>query len=379
MNLSEEIYGSIFTFIPLKISANIFSSIPELSKSILVYYPFLIKKPDFFYNFSISDIKLLLRNQNIDRDILLMHVSKRGLILTVKILINDKKVNPKANNNYAITRASEYGHLSVVKLLLKVPNINPTEALKKAFQNKHFKITKILFTHPKILNNVQTLVLAAKSGNIKAVKFLITKNINTDIKIKALIGACEYGHTTIVSILCKLVIPNSKITIILLYKAIYYKYYNIVMLLLKITNLKADTKAIFIAATKGHILIMKILLESNKNNQYDNAIYEASKRNHPECLKLLLNECNILTISNIKRSLFYASTNGSNKIVSILLPLVDLNSKQYSFMCGVENGHTSVVKTILKEPKIDINDQDNRALRCAKTKGYSDIINILTS
>lgn len=380
MSLPEEVYGSVFQFLPIENSELIFSSVPELSKSILIHYPFLFKKPDSFYCFNDLNIRLLLRNCNIDRNVLLMHTAKRGLIWAVRVLISDKKVDPCTNNNYAITRASEYGHYDVVKLLLKVPNINPILSLEKAFQNKHFEITKILFTHPKILDNTQSLVLAAKSGNVDAVKFLLTKKVNVDIKIRAFIGSCEYGHHEIASILYFTILEiGTEIKTIAIHKAIYNKHYQVVMFLLNV-NIEVDKKSIIIAASRGYTKIMELLI-SNGNKNYGDAIYESTKRGYYKMTKLLLIES--ILDSNLEKdiikSLYRASEKGYYKIVSLFLPLVDLNSKHHSLICGVENGHYEVVKIILKEPEIDINYQDGRALRRAISKDYTDIINILTS
>ena len=48
------------------------------------------------------------------------------MIEVVKLLLTDKRVNPSANNNFAIRWASRNGHTKVVKLLLADERVDPS-------------------------------------------------------------------------------------------------------------------------------------------------------------------------------------------------------------------------------------------------------------
>jgi hypothetical protein len=59
----------------------------------------------------------------------------------VKLLLNDHRVDPSAYNNDAIRRASENGHVEVVKPLVSDPRVDPSaddnDAIQLASDNGH--------------------------------------------------------------------------------------------------------------------------------------------------------------------------------------------------------------------------------------------------
>jgi hypothetical protein len=66
----------------------------------------------------------------------------------MKMLIKDPRIDPSANNNYAIRWASENGHTEIVKLLLNDNRVDPSDANNKAIQlaseNGHTEIVELL-------------------------------------------------------------------------------------------------------------------------------------------------------------------------------------------------------------------------------------------
>src|SRR3989304_5945772 len=52
---------------------------------------------------------------------------KYDQIEVVKLLLQDPKVDPSDQNNYAIRLASRKGHVEVVKLLLQDSRVNPSD------------------------------------------------------------------------------------------------------------------------------------------------------------------------------------------------------------------------------------------------------------
>ena len=67
---------------------------------------------------------------------------------TLKLLLQDSRIDPSAQNNNFIILASKYGHLEIVKLLLQDFRVDPSaqnnKAIKKACKNNHFEIVEIL-------------------------------------------------------------------------------------------------------------------------------------------------------------------------------------------------------------------------------------------
>lgn len=74
--------------------------------------------------------------------------SRNGFLETVKLLLQDERVDPSSNNNYCIKLASANGHTEIVEILLQDPRINPSAgdnyALKMAVKNGHWEIAKML-------------------------------------------------------------------------------------------------------------------------------------------------------------------------------------------------------------------------------------------
>ena len=54
------------------------------------------------------------------------HAIIKGDIELVKLLLSDPRVDPSADNNFAIKKAAENGHYKIVKLLLNDPRVDPS-------------------------------------------------------------------------------------------------------------------------------------------------------------------------------------------------------------------------------------------------------------
>lgn len=72
----------------------------------------------------------------------------------VRMLLEDKRVNPAQNDNIAVILASRHGHLEVLQLLLADPRIDPTArrntAIGNAYQRNHFDVVKLLRSDPRV-------------------------------------------------------------------------------------------------------------------------------------------------------------------------------------------------------------------------------------
>jgi hypothetical protein len=66
----------------------------------------------------------------------------------VRLLLSDPRVDPAANENWAIKWAARYGHTEVVRLLLSDERVDPiaqeNDAIKQAAENGHDEIVKLL-------------------------------------------------------------------------------------------------------------------------------------------------------------------------------------------------------------------------------------------
>jgi hypothetical protein len=78
-------------------------------------------------------VKLLLQDKRVnpsDRENYAVRAaSENGHVDVVKLLLQDKRVNPAAWENYAACNASEYGHCDVLELLLADPRVDGAKAI----------------------------------------------------------------------------------------------------------------------------------------------------------------------------------------------------------------------------------------------------------
>lgn len=118
--------------------------------------------------------------------------------------------DPSINNNSAIIKAAELGHIDVVETLLNHPRVNPADqnnaALRKAFRNHKLSTVKVLLNHPKVnpaVNDNEILVYSAIYGYGEIV-FLLLKDdrVNPGARNNlAICGAASKGHGHVVQLL----------------------------------------------------------------------------------------------------------------------------------------------------------------------------------
>ena len=105
--------------------------------------------------------------------------AEKGDIEIVELLLADPRVDPSANDNYAIELASQKGHDKVVELLLVDPRVDPSAydnyAIRMASQNGHDKVVELLLADPRVdpsADNNYAIQLASQKGHDKVVELL---------------------------------------------------------------------------------------------------------------------------------------------------------------------------------------------------------------
>jgi hypothetical protein len=103
-----------------------------------------------------------------------------GDIETVRRMLQDPGVDPSANGNIAIQKASQMGHLEVVNRLLQDPRVDPSvnnnQALREASKNGHLAVVERLLKDPRVdpyVNNKEAIMFATKVGHLGVLKSLI--------------------------------------------------------------------------------------------------------------------------------------------------------------------------------------------------------------
>lgn len=160
----------------------------------------------------------------------LFQASKCGKVGIVKLML-DKGVDPSANNQIALKKASENGHLQIVKLLLKDKRVDPSISfnypLFSAVKYNHYKVVKLLLEDERVdpASYYNCIIIeASRNGYHKIVKllleyfslkFLNVNNLNCEMLFdsykkmvdpsacnnEAIISASKYGNYKVVKLL----------------------------------------------------------------------------------------------------------------------------------------------------------------------------------
>ena len=81
-----------------------------------------------------------------------------GYVNIVERLLEDKRVDPSANDNYAIQLASSNGYLQVVERLLEDKRVEPSAddnyAIKLAFLHRHLYVVERLLEDERVRNTI---------------------------------------------------------------------------------------------------------------------------------------------------------------------------------------------------------------------------------
>ena len=134
---------------------------------------------------------------------------KSNLTFVTELLLNDPRVDPSDDNNYAIEDASFTGHTEVVKLLLADPRVNPAAAdnyaIRWASQNGHADVVALLLADPRLDPAALNYAIrgASQEGHADVVKLLLN-DPRVDPAVAnnyAIRFASENGHAAVVKLL----------------------------------------------------------------------------------------------------------------------------------------------------------------------------------
>lgn len=240
----------------------------------------------------------------------------------------DLDVNIFSFDNIVLQWASFYGHNEIVKFLLMngAMNFNTgiIEAFNYACQNDRIEIIKLLIElKPDIYTN-DALILACEYGHLDIVKFLLRNGSNIHhYNDQALSSACESGNYMIAKFLldCKANVNTDNNEA--LHLACQEGHIEIVKLLLKYgVNIETkNNKALHLASKNGQIKIVKLLLKNGANVSAgnDKALRSAIANGHNEVIRLLLQYGANINVVNNDISLIETLRQNRSETIKILL------------------------------------------------------------
>jgi len=79
---------------------------------------------------------------------IMLHLCENGNVELVKMVLDDKRINPMVSDGYPLGKACQFGHIEIVKLLLADSRVQPNtcyeEPIRMAAMYNHPEIVKIL-------------------------------------------------------------------------------------------------------------------------------------------------------------------------------------------------------------------------------------------
>ena len=125
--------------------------------------------------FSCAHIEL-----NAEANYAIRRASQYGHTSLVQLLLQDPRIHPAAMNNYAIIYASQNGHHDVAELLLQDPRVNPAaqdnDAIIFASLNGHHDVVELLLRDPRVHPGAQdssAIICASQKGHLAIVQLLL--------------------------------------------------------------------------------------------------------------------------------------------------------------------------------------------------------------
>jgi len=419
--ISDEIYGTILSFIPKNSIKNIILSSKLLPGVLLKYYPFrldvgFISYLDVYNLINLDMLHLLNYNINVTKNIILYGGALGSHLNFVNDLLDIENDAPDPNFHNGIILRDIYRKLCskrkksyyklglyptekyIINMLVECESIdlsvNNNEILDLSILYKDDELIRILLKDEKVLKvlynflpqNVirpHPFIRAVQENYVYAIELFIKNDkfdptINNNEAILSSVRGRGYG---IFELLFKDPRINLTVDIIRLYfLAAEYGNYPIFKFLFTkypINYGLDDNKIIKLAVRGGHFDIVKMLLNESKtdpridptvNNNHCLAL--ACVEGHTEIFNLLM-KCPKIDPSVLNNKIIEIAASKSNDIVKILLkdsrvnPAANYNAAiKMAFKCI----KVDVVKTLIEDSRVEI----QKALYCIiKTNAFN--------
>jgi hypothetical protein len=266
---------------------------------------------------------------------------ERGDVEVVERLLQDKRVDPAADNNYAIRLAAENGHLAVVERLLQDKRVDPAAgdnyAIRWAAWKGHLAVVERLLQDKRVdpaADDNHAIRVAAQNGHLAVVERLLQNNRvdpSAD-KNRAISLAAANGHLAVVERLLqdKRVDPAAE-----------------------------NYCVIVVAAANGHLAVVERLLQNNRvdpSADKNCAIRLAAANGHLAVVERLLQDKRVDPAACDNFAIRWAAENGHLAVVERLLQDERVNpaAQNNKAICSAaRNGHSAVVELLSKDARVD--------------------------
>ncbi|KAJ3294328.1 hypothetical protein HDU76_006966 [Blyttiomyces sp. JEL0837] len=289
----------------------------------------------------------------------------------------------KSITTHAIYAAFKGCHLDIIKLLLSLPNDDPTLTRHDEFIHKavnDINVIKFLLLKVADINveeiAVSVLESSSLQGQVETVKFIIStypdiatfrQTSSGESFVSALSGAAGHG------------------------------YLDIVKMLLEVRGDVDVSTALSSASAKGQLHIVKHLVNVKglDPTSFDNAaMRNAAYGGHPDVVKFLVGFPGVDATAWDNQPIRNAASGGHLDVVKLLLMLPGVDPTachNEAFRKAAEKGHRHVVELLATVPEccqieflvtlpcVDPASRQNEAIRKAATVGHLEVVKLLLS
>jgi ankyrin repeat protein len=247
-------------------------------------------------------------------------------------LIEKRKADPGAFDNFPLRAASLSDNYEMVKMLMNLPRVNPSALQYSAVYN------------------------SVLSGGFHVFERLIADPYTyyTELSEDLFYSACEVGNLGVV----KFSVGFGK-------------------------NPSAGFNYCVRTASEGgfQVLIEYLLNDTrvDASDMQNDALYRASKNGNVEIVRLLLQDESVDPSDQDHASLNIAAIFGNTKIVMELLEDPRVVPSVLKVLEGaIENGHLDILRELLNHPRISVENFDYSSISVAAARNFTEIIEIIT-
>jgi ankyrin repeat protein len=146
-----------------------------------IYEPNLLLEIDSYNNDISDNCEIFLIQRNLSKNIekALIQECKAGNFKNIKYLVEKKNANIRANNDLALCKASEYGHLKIVENKADI-HADYEYFFRWASRNGHLAVVEFLFKRGANIHarGEQAFICASERGHLNVVEYLFKNGAN---------------------------------------------------------------------------------------------------------------------------------------------------------------------------------------------------------
>ncbi|CEO97771.1 hypothetical protein PBRA_005885 [Plasmodiophora brassicae] len=309
-----------------------------------------------------------------------------GHIRVVEYLLQCPGVNPADLSSWALRKAAQNGHTSVVKALIDDGRSDLTAhgnlALNFAVKGGHHDIVHLLLESPAVRDAAKdgvALGFAASNGDLDLVELFLTgiPCINASERDNwAFVNAAANGYTRV----CRRLLQEPGVSVAgqrhnaIVYAAMYNHYESV---------LRAGIVyvALFLIMTLRTLRFLLDCPGADPGAQQGAALCWSASNGHTRIVRLLVEDGRVPVNSRDGAPLIRAAENGHLETCKVLLEAgADPGLRESeSLIFAVKYGHVDVVVLLAEHEAVDASAQNCKALMTAASQGNLRILEALAS